>query len=129
VPSEEIEYWLKRVATNLIREHWRKQARRPAHVPLAEPALAAELAEKIAKEQLPEAFWERKEAQDQLILAVTDLPGEEQELIVGHYFQSESHARLARRLGISERAVEGRLYRARQALREKLRNLDVDRWA
>ena len=74
---------------------------------------------------LPEDCWQRKEARDQLILAITDLPTSEQELIVGYYFQDESHARLAARQGISERAVAGRLYRARQALRRKLRDLDV----
>ena len=56
---------------------------------------------------------------------MTDLSSAEQELIVAHYFQEESQANLAARLGISVRAVEGRLYRARRALREKLRNLEV----
>ena len=125
VSADEIEYWLKAVAGNLVREHWRKQSTRPRHVPIADPQLAAELAARIANEDLPGECWQRKEVRDQLILAITELTSAEQKVIVGHYFQDESQASLAARLGISARAVEGRLRRARQALREKLRNLDV----
>jgi RNA polymerase sigma-70 factor (ECF subfamily) len=124
VPPAEMERWLRKVAKNLIREYWRKQARVPAHVPMAEQAVSAELAEKMAAEELPEEVWQRREARDQMVLAITALRHEEQELIVGHYFQNESHGSLASRLGISERAVEGRLYRARKALREELKHLD-----
>jgi RNA polymerase sigma-70 factor (ECF subfamily) len=125
VPAGEIEYWLKAVAKNLIREHWRKQTAIPRHVPIADPGLAAELADRIADEQLPDECWQRREVRDQLILAVTELAGHEQEVIVGFYFQEASLASLAARLGISERAVEGRLRRARRALRQKLRNLEA----
>ena len=45
------------------------------------------------------------------MLAITELPAAEQELIVGCYFDDVPHAELAARVGISERAVEGRLYR------------------
>ena len=61
---------------------------------------------------------------DQLLLAITELTSEEQELIVGHYFHGRSHDELAAECGLSPRAIEGRLYRARRALREKLWHLD-----
>ena len=125
VSTDEIEYWLKTVAGNLVREHWRKQSTRPRHVPIADPQLAAELADRIAGEDLPDESWQRKEVADQLILAITELTSLEQEVLVGYYFQNESQASLAARLGISERAVEGRLRRARQALRRKLGRLDM----
>jgi RNA polymerase sigma-70 factor (ECF subfamily) len=124
-PNTEIEYWLKAVARNVVREHWRRQKTVPPHVPIGDPALAAELAERIRSEELPEAVWERREVRDQLLLAVTELADVEQELIVAHYFQGKPQSSLAARLGISERAVEGRLYRARRALREKLRDLET----
>ena len=85
--------------------------------------LAAELANRLVEEELPPEVLERKEVRDQLLLAITELPSGDQDLIAGHYFDGAAFAELARRTGLSERAIEGRLYRARQALREKLRHL------
>jgi RNA polymerase sigma-70 factor (ECF subfamily) len=124
VPVGELEYWLRGIARNLIRAHWRQRSRRPTHVALADPALAAGLSDRLATEELPSALLERQEVRDQLLLAITELPTQDQELIVGHYFRGQSHAALARTIGVGTRAVEGRLYRARRALRDKLRNLE-----
>ncbi|UCE62364.1 MAG: sigma-70 family RNA polymerase sigma factor [Phycisphaerales bacterium] len=121
----ELEGWLRAIAKNLIREHWRKQATAKRHMPAANPTVARELAEKIAVEDLPEEYLHRQEVRDQLILSITELSTIEQEVTVGYYFQGESQMSLAKRLGTSERAVEGRLYRARRALRERLQNLEV----
>ncbi len=123
VPDRELEFWLRGIVKNLVRTHWRRQARLPASVPLAHPALADELADRLASEELPPDTLERKEVRDQLLLAVTELDSADQELIVEHYFHNRSHAELAPEHGLSARGVEGRLYRARQALREKLSNL------
>lgn len=125
VPPDEVEFWLRGVAKNLVREHWRKQARRPAQVPIADPRLASDLSERLVTEELPVTLLEQREVRDQLLLAVTELSGDEQELIIGHYFHSQSHLVLAKRLGLSERAVEGRLYRARQTLRTALKDLEA----
>lgn len=124
VPADQLEFWLRAIARNLIRTHWRRLARRPAHVPVPDPALAAGTARRLVSEELPPTELERKEIRDQLLLAITALPSAEQELIVGHYFDQLSHAQLAARSGISERAVEGRLYRARQSLRSHLPEVD-----
>ena len=123
-PTDEIEFRLRAIAKNLIRTHWRTQARRPAHVPLAAPHLAAELAERLTRAELPVDVLERQEVRDQLLLALTELPAADQELIVAHYFLGQPHAELATTSGASVRAVEGRLYRARAALREKLQHLE-----
>jgi RNA polymerase sigma-70 factor (ECF subfamily) len=125
VNADEMEYWLKSVAKNLIRQRWRKRCARPARVPIADHTLAVELAERIASEEMPDEQWQRREVQDQLILALTELTGAQQELIIAHYFRQDSQASMAAGLGISERAVEGRLYRARQALRHKLERLGM----
>ena len=125
VPAGEIEYWLRAVGKNLVRQYWRRRFSTPRQVPMPEPALANELADRLAGEDLPEECWRRREVRDQLALAITELSSDEQEIIVAYYFHDASQADLAAHLGISERAVEGRLYRARRALREKLRGLDV----
>ncbi len=123
VPDDELEFWLRGIARNLVRTHWRTRARRPASVPLADPGLAADLADRLVSTELPPEALAQREVQDQLLLAITELTSVEQEFIVEHYFHERSHAQLAAAFGLSVRAVEGRLYRARQALREKLKHL------
>ena len=122
-PEDQCEFWLRRIAANLIRAHWRRQSRRPADVPLAEPQLAEELSDRLVSDELPPDVLHRNELRYQLLLAITELPSCEQEFIVAHYFHEVPFAKLARKLGLSERAVEGRLYRARQCLRDKLKHL------
>jgi RNA polymerase sigma factor (sigma-70 family) len=124
IPPANLEYWLRAIARNLLLTHWRVKARRPGHQPMPDPDLAASLADRLVSEAIDAHELERREIRDQLLLAITELPAAEQELIIGCYFDDVPHAELAARLGISERAVEGRLYRARAALRERLRNLD-----
>ncbi|MGE3180675.1 MAG: RNA polymerase sigma factor [Phycisphaerae bacterium] len=117
------EYWLRRVARNLLATHWRTVARRPGDAPVADAAVAAALAERIANGELPEELLSKRETRDQLLLAITELPHYEQQLIVGHYFEGRSHADLAAIERQTTRAIEGALYRARGILREKLRRL------
>lgn len=124
VPAAEIEPWLRGIARNLIRTHWRKSATRPERLPVANPKLARELADRLTSESIPPAVAERREVRDQLLLAITQLRAAEQELVIEHYFHGRSQAELAATLGIGERAVEGRLYRARQSLRSVLHQLD-----
>jgi RNA polymerase sigma-70 factor (ECF subfamily) len=96
------------------------------HVPIADPAIAAELAARLGDEELPEDLLAPREIHDQLLLALTALRGDVQDLIIDHYFRGLSHEALAGRLGVGVRAVEGRLYRARQMLRERLARLDPE---
>lgn len=121
---DEFEFRLRAVARNLVRTHWRRTARRPITVPLADPALATALAEQLVSTELPDDVLARREVRDQLLLALTELPAAQQDLLVEHYFAERSHAELARRLGTTPRAVEGRLYRARQALRDALQKVE-----
>lgn len=126
VPPDQLEYWMRVVARNLIRSYWRQQVRRPTHIPVHDPRLSAQLAERLVSQEIPGDTLERTEVQQQLLLAITQLGSDEQDLIVAFYFDGESQADIARRLDVSERAVEGRLYRVRLALREKLAGTDGD---
>jgi RNA polymerase sigma-70 factor (ECF subfamily) len=123
VHDGELEYWLRAIARNLVRAHWRQVRQRPVHLPIADPALANTLADRLGTEELPPDALDRREVRDQLLLALTSLSSQDQELIVGHYFQGRTHAELAGASGLSVRAVEGRLYRARSSLQWKLREL------
>ncbi|MBK8916121.1 MAG: sigma-70 family RNA polymerase sigma factor [Phycisphaerales bacterium] len=114
------EPWLWRVARNLLREHWRRDAAGWERRLRADPALAQRLARQFDSAPLPIEQLEREEVKAQLLLALSQLPSDEQELLVACYFESCSHAELARRFGTSLRGMEGRLYRARGALRDAL---------
>jgi RNA polymerase sigma-70 factor (ECF subfamily) len=124
--SEEAGRWLAAIARNLLTTHWRRAGARPAHVPLADPALAAELAERLSREPLPLEELDRREVRDQLLLALSMLGGPDQDLVVAHYFEGRTFGEMAQRLGVSSRAVEGKLYRARQALQGMLRAMGRD---
>jgi len=120
VPDDALEFWLRRVAANLICSHWRRVGRRPSHVPLPDAMQGAAIVEALCAPSVEPAAFARGETHEQLLLALTSLPAAEQTLLVEHYFHGKSHAQLAEELDLSPRAVEGRLYRARAALRERL---------
>ncbi len=123
VPEGEIEYWLRGVARNLLNTHWRRLSARPAHVAMEEGRIGgagASLADKMTRERLPTEEIERREVQDRLLMAITTLGSSDQELIFAHYFEGATQVDLAKRLEMSVRAIEGRLYRARQLLRDAL---------
>jgi RNA polymerase sigma-70 factor (ECF subfamily) len=124
VPADEIEFWLRGVARNILAAHRRRLANRPKQLPLADRALASELAEALESSPLPPELVGKKETKDQLLLALTQLPSDAQELIAGRYFRGWTLERLADNLGLSVRAAEGRLYRARQALKQALAHLE-----
>ena len=61
-----------------------------------------------------------RERQTKLRAAIAGLPVYERELFYRKYYYCQSTAQMAAELGLTERAVEGRLYRLRQTLRQQL---------
>ncbi len=123
--NTEAEPWLWRIAQNLLREHRRRNNGRMEQRAVCDPALGRALAVQFDTEDMPVEALARREVCDQVLLALTSLRSEEQEILVMHYFEERSQAELAGALAISRRAVEGRLYRARQSLRDRLKHLDT----
>ena len=62
----------------------------------------------------------QKDRREQLLTAIRSLGREEQQLFFRKYYYCQSTAQMAAELGLTERGVEGRLYRLRQKLRELL---------
>lgn len=62
----------------------------------------------------------RRERQQQLTAALSRLPSDERALFYRKYWYRQPTAQIAAELGLSPRAVEGRLYRIRQKLRQEL---------
>ena len=82
IQDDELEFWLRGIARNLVRAYWRQVRQRPEGVPMPQPRLAAELADRMGNDELPVRMLERHEVRDQLVLALTALPTADQELIV-----------------------------------------------
>lgn len=119
-PDEACQAWLFGIAKNLIRKHFR-QARRDSKQRLS----IASVVERKSTERGQDSNGasdsiEHDEAVPQLLYAIAALDQADQALILGSYFEGRSHEELARVIGVSVRAIEGRLYRARNALRAAL---------
>jgi RNA polymerase sigma-70 factor (ECF subfamily) len=104
--------WLTTVARNLLSNHFR---RRPAE------ALDDEIAESVASEE-PDGSDARLSLVER---ALRRLPIPQFRLLEAFHFKRQRVAEIAEAQGISERAVEGRLRRARQQLRHHIES-DTD---
>lgn len=117
-PSRVFRVWLARIALNKCKD-WnrRRQVRR-----LFTFVAPLEEAENIADLQ-PDAEARLVTAQElsQVMTAIAQLPRALREPLILRTIDERSQAETAQILGISEKAVETRLYRARARLQEKFR--------
>jgi RNA polymerase sigma factor (sigma-70 family) len=104
--------WLFSIAINLARNRLRWWRRRPS-VDLKEwDAVDAQLTGKAA--------LERGERADAVRAAIAALPHDLREAVVLSEYEQLSHAEIAAATGTTPKAVEARLYRAREKLRQSL---------
>ncbi|HVR35252.1 MAG TPA: RNA polymerase sigma factor [Methylomirabilota bacterium] len=114
--------WMHTIATNLARDRQRYQARRPT-VSINEPATDGQ---RVLAETLPAAGPDPVESLDAeeraslVRVAVEALPDELREPLLLSEYEDLSHAEIGIVLNCSAKAVEMRLYRARQQLRLSL---------
>jgi RNA polymerase sigma-70 factor (ECF subfamily) len=59
-----------------------------------------------------------------LMLAITELPAADQDLVFAYYFHARPQAAIARDRGVTEKSIESRLYRIRVRLRAALRDME-----
>ena len=115
--------WLYTIAGNLCRNHARWKHRHPTVSMETQTSARSDM---TLGDQLPDR--ERTPAQDaaghELADAVRDaiqaLPDDQRTATILFEYEDQSHAEIAAVLGCSPKAVETRLYRARQFLRERL---------
>jgi RNA polymerase sigma-70 factor (ECF subfamily) len=103
--------WLTTVARNLIVD----QLRRGEEVPL-DSASVADVLTAVDQNDVNDSA----DVASAVSLALTRLPKAEAQLLEAFHFERFKVAELAESYGISERAVEGRLRRARERLRHEL---------
>jgi RNA polymerase sigma-70 factor (ECF subfamily) len=115
--------WLYRLAVIQSARHRRRWARRRRH----ETKFAQEL-ERTASDEghdIPVVWLLSQERRELLRAALGRLPCDDAELLRLKYFENRSYRDLAVQLGISEKAVDSRLHRARQRLRSQLDQDDI----
>jgi len=107
VPDEPIA-WLTTVARNLLASYFRRR-------PLTS----------VAPDGMLEALPDRRPSESSDAAAVVDhalaqLPVNQAQILEAFHLEDRRTAQIAESMGVSERAVEGRLRRARQRLRREL---------
>ena len=115
--------WLYTIAGNLCRNHARYKARHPAVSLDAEisPDGDATLGDQLpADGGTPADSAGEKERAAAVRAAIAALPDDQRTATILFEYEDQSHADIATVLGCSAKAVETRLYRARQFLRERL---------
>jgi RNA polymerase sigma-70 factor (ECF subfamily) len=118
-PSARFARWLFTIATNLARNHVRWRARHP-EIPLETSEQSSHLDSLADAAPGPSNQLDAKERSLGVQQAIETLSPELRTAILLFEYEDLSHAEIAAVEGCSVKAVETRLYRARQALEQKL---------
>ncbi len=109
--------WLCRIALNKMADYYRDQVNRRSQVVV--PSLKL-LMNAVSPEINPTEKLALEELKIQVNRCLNLLPPDKRRLLHLKYWQELTHREIAKTLGISVRAVEGRLYRARAAMEATL---------
>ena len=112
------------IAANLARNHSRWRLRHPTvSLDARNDDGTALLPEMVASGQSPEESARSAESIRTINRALLELPHDLREAITLYLYEGLSHGEIAMIAGCSSKAVETRIYRARQILKEKLQHL------
>jgi RNA polymerase sigma-70 factor (ECF subfamily) len=125
-PRQKFTTWLYAIASNLVRDYFRRHGRHP-HISLdAASDPASSPCETIAEQKpSPSEEIQAQERADSVRQAISELPEELRIPLILAEYEELSQAEIGEILGCSVKAVETRIYRARQILRVKLSKLLV----
>lgn len=109
--------WICRIALNKIADYYRQEIHQRS-------VMVAPFLEEIAEFKKDELTPEEKLILDELRISIrsciTLLPDEKRKLLYLRYWKEMTIIQIAKTLGVSERSVEGKIYRAKQNLKEIL---------
>lgn len=124
-PRQKFSTWLYAIATNLVRDRYRWRSRHP-QVSLDAPneTTGDRFVESLPEDlRLPNDELETNERINTIRAAVGALPEELRHPLILAEYEERSHAEIGAILGCTAKAVESRIYRARQQLRARLGEL------
>ena len=102
--------WLTAIVRNAALNRFRRTANEDSEIPESTPA----------PEPTPEEQLLREERQNAVKRALQELSQSERNLFYRKYYYLQSTAQIAAELGMTERAVEGKLYRLKKRIRKML---------
>ena len=121
-PGQKFTTWLYAIAANLVKDRYRWRSRHPQVSLDAEiDATGDSFRESLpGNDPLPHEQAEAEERSETIRRAVAALPEELRQPLILAEYEERSHAEIGGILGCSAKAVETRIYRARQQLRSTL---------
>lgn len=122
-PAAKFATWLYQIALNLCRDHLRSRAYQYSLQTVSFDAPAQEVGDPsllLATEGMPDQKTDRLEELTALEKAIGELPEELKIAFILRTLEDRPQAETAELLGISSKAVETRVYRARKLLLEKM---------
>ncbi len=121
-PDRPFHAWLRQIALNKCRDRGRREKVRSI---IRRVSSDPEQFAARARWANPEAVATSREALDRLDSAIASLPLRLREPLILTVFESLSQRQAAEVLGVSEKAVETRVYRAKQGLSRVLEKVDL----
>ena len=117
--------WLYVIATNLVKDRYRYRERHPqVSLDAENPATGGDFRDTLAEQRpTPREQLEAEERADKVRQAVAALPEELRTPLILSEYEELPHAEIGEILHCSAKAVETRIYRARQQLRVSLAKL------
>ncbi len=124
-PKQKFSTWLYAIASNLVRDRYRWRTRHPQVSLDAESSESGNTFRDTMSDDspLPSECLQSHERAETVRRAVAALPEELREPLILAEYEERSHAEIGTILGCTAKAVETRIYRARQQLRASLSGL------
>ena len=124
-PSKKFSTWLYTIASNLVRTRYRWRTRHPqVSLDAANEATGNSFTESLPEQKpSPSETVQAEERAETVRTAVAALPEQLRIPLILSEYEEKSHAEIGEILKCSAKAVEVRIYRARQQLRVSLREL------
>lgn len=123
-PGAKFSTWLYTIATNLVRDRFRFRSRHPQVSLDAENEAGKSFAENQAEQRPnPSETLQAEERTESIRRAVAELPEDLRTPLLLAEYEEKSQAEIAEIMNCSIKAVETRIYRARQHLRKQLEKI------
>ena len=107
--------WLYRIAENTLRDHVRARARNRGKIVFTDGL------DELRSPEDSEGAAESRELAERLLAAIRDLPERYREPLLLRHSRDLPYAEIGRILGITEKTVQVRIFRARKMLQKRLR--------